>query len=73
MFGVLVRYLLINAAGILVSCAILFLFPRESGFTVTTPNSTHYFGGGVYLSAIVMCLVDLAIGIGIAWSLLHPR
>jgi hypothetical protein len=53
--------------------ALLLFYPKESGFTITTANATHYIGGGTFLSALLMCLLDFAIGAYLAWSLLHPR
>jgi len=73
MARLLVRCLVVNAAGVIVCTAMLLLFPRGSGFTITTPTSTHYIQSGVFLSAVLMCLVDLAIAISVAWSLLHLR
>jgi hypothetical protein len=68
----LVRCLLINAAGILASGAILLLSPSQSGFTLTTAKATHYIGGGVLPAVLLMGLLDLGIAISLAWSLLHP-
>jgi hypothetical protein len=48
-------------------------YPKASGFTITTPSSTHFLSGGVFLSTALLCLLDLAIGIYLAWSLLNPR
>jgi len=69
----LVHCLLVNAAGILVSGSILLFYPKGSGFTITAWSVTHYIEGGVFLSAVLMCLLDLAVGIYLALLLLHPR
>lgn len=72
MSRLLVRCLLINAAGILASAAILLLPRSSSGFTLTTAKATHYIGGGVFPAVLLMCLLDLGIAISLAWSLFHP-
>lgn len=73
MLRLLIRCLVINAGGILISGAILYLFRKESGFTITTPNATHYIGGGVLPAVVLMCLLDLVVAACLAWSLLHPH
>ena len=65
--------LLLNLAVILVGGALLKWDPPQQGFTLTTSHGTHYFSGGIVLSAVLLCLLDSAIGIYLAWSLLHPR
>ena len=42
--------------------ATVFLSP-QSGFTITTARTTHYMGGGILPSALLMCVLDFAIGI----------
>jgi hypothetical protein len=69
----LVCCLLLNLAVILASGALLQWFPSQQGFTVTTPHATHFISGDIFLSAALLCLVDSALGIYLAWSLLHPR
>lgn len=60
--------------GCIAGCGALLLFyPRNSGFTVTTSRSTHYLEGGVFLSGTLLCLLDLGIGVYLAWSLLRIR
>jgi hypothetical protein len=43
------------------------------GFMVTTRHATHFISGDIFLSAALLCLVDSALGIYLAWWLLHPR
>jgi hypothetical protein len=69
----LVCCLLINLSVILASGALLKWFPSQRGFTVTTPQATHFISGDIFLSAALLCLVDSTLGIYLAWSLLHPR
>jgi hypothetical protein len=65
--------LCLNLAVILASGALLKWYPSEDGFTLTTSHATHYFSGGAILSALLLCLFDSAIGIYLAWTILHPR
>ena len=58
---------------ILASAALLQWFPSQQGFTVTTPHATHFISGDIFLSAALLCLVDSALGIYLAWLLLRPR
>jgi len=60
-----------NLACILVCGALLWLYPRNSGFTITTSQRTHYFGGGPLLGALVLCLSDVAIAVFLAWTWLR--
>lgn len=69
----LVRCLLLNLIVILASGALLKWYPSQQGFTVTTSHTTHYISGSIFLSAVLLCFLDGAIGIYLAWSLLHPR
>jgi hypothetical protein len=69
----LVRCLLFNLAVIVASGALLKWYPVASGFTVTTSQATHYISGNIFLSAVLLCLLDSAIGIYLAWTLFHPR
>ncbi|MGA8090596.1 MAG: hypothetical protein WCA10_25195 [Terracidiphilus sp.] len=69
----LVRCLLLNLIVILASGALLKWYPIQQGFTVTTSQTTHYIGGNIFLSGVFLCLLDSAIGVYLAWSLLHPR
>jgi hypothetical protein len=36
-------------------------------------ETTHYFPGGVLPSALLLCLLDIAIAFYLAWSLWHVR
>jgi hypothetical protein len=65
--------LLLNLAVILVCGALLKWYPSQQGFTLTTSRATHYFSGGVLPSALLLCLLDTAIAIYLAWSLWHVR
>jgi hypothetical protein len=69
----IVRCLLLNLIVILASGALLKWYPSQQGFTVTTSQTTHYLSGDIYLSGVLLCLLDSAIGIYLAWSLLHPH
>jgi len=69
----LISCLLINLAAILACGALLKWFPSQQGFTVTTPHTMHFINGDIFLSAALLCIVDSALGIYLAWSLLHPR
>ena len=69
----LVRCLLLNLMVILASGALLKWYPIQQGFTVTTSHTTHYISGNIFLSGVLLCVLDTSIGIYLAWSLLHPR
>lgn len=69
----LMRCLLLNLVVIGASGALFKWFPTQLGFTVTTARATHYVGGNIVLSGILLCLMDSAITIYLAWSLLNPR
>ena len=69
----LIRCLLLNLIIILASGALLKWYPTDQGLTVTTPQATHYISNNIFLSALLLCLLDTAIGIYLAWSLLHLR
>jgi hypothetical protein len=69
----LVCCLLLNLAVIMASGALLKWFRSQPGFTVTTPHATHFIGWDVFLSAALLCFVDGALGIYLAWSLFHLR
>jgi hypothetical protein len=62
-----------NLACIATCGAFLLFYPKNSGFTITTPTSTHNLPGGEFPSAALLCLLDLGIGVYLAWSLLHMR
>lgn len=70
---VIMRCLLANIIGTAVCGALLFFCPRQSGFTISTSRTTHYLGGGILPSALLMCVLDFAIGIYLAWTILHPH
>jgi hypothetical protein len=70
---VLVGCLVANMACAVVCGALLLFYPKNSGFTITTATSTHYFPGGVLLSAALLCFLDLTIGVYLAWWLLNLR
>jgi hypothetical protein len=65
--------LIANLACLTVCGALFWLHPKNSGFTITTHQTTHYIAGGEFLGAVILCLCDLAIGIYLAWSFLHLR
>lgn len=69
----LIGCLLANLVCIAACGALVLFYPKNSGFTLTTPTSTHYLSGGIFLSAALLCLADLTIAIYLAWSLSHPR
>jgi hypothetical protein len=69
----LIGCILANLAGIGTCGALLLFYPKSSGFTITTSTSTHYLPGGELLSAALLCLLNLTIGIYLVWSLLHMR
>ena len=72
----LIGCLLANLACVAACGALLMFYPNDSGFTITTSKSTHYFAGGEVLSAALLCLLDLTIGVYVGWScwsLLHRR
>ena len=69
----LIGCILANLACIAACAGLMAFYPKASGFTITTPSSTHFLSGGVFLSTALLCLLDLAIGIYLAWSLLNPR
>lgn len=69
----LVYCLLLNLAVILACGALLRWFPSRLGFTVTTPNATYFFNGDIFLSAALLCVVDSALGVYLAWTLAHPH
>ena len=69
----LIGCMLANLASIAACGALLLFYPKDSGFTVTTSTSTYYLPGGEFLSAALLCILDLTIGVYLAWSLLHMR
>ena len=69
----LIGCILANLVGIGACGALLLFYPKSSGFTITTPTSTHYLAGGELLSAALFCLLNLTIGIYLIWALLHMR
>jgi hypothetical protein len=69
----LVYCLLLNLAVILASGALLKWFPSRLGFTVTTPQSTYFFDGNIFMGAAFLCVADIVLGVYLAWSLLHSR
>ena len=70
---VLVGCLVANMDCAVVCGALLRFYPKNSGFTITTAISAHYFPGGVLLSAALLCFLDLTIGVYLAWWLLNLR
>ncbi len=73
MTRVLIGCIFANLICIAVCGALLAFFPKSSGFTITTSTATHYLSGGVFLSTALLCLLDLAISLFLAWSLLRLR
>jgi uncharacterized membrane protein YdcZ (DUF606 family) len=72
----LIGCLAINLVGLVACGALLLYCPKDSGFTITTSKSTYYFAGGELLGAALLCLLDLTIGVYLAWSFwsfLHRR
>lgn len=69
----LVRCLILNLAVLLASGALLLWYPKESGFTLTTKTTTHFFGGGEFLGVILLCFCDLALAAYLGWNFWHPR
>jgi len=65
--------LVLNLAAIVVCGALLKWNSPQQGFTLTTSHETHYFSGGVIPSATLLCLLDGALSIYLAWTILHPR
>ena len=59
----LVGCILANTACIALCGALLMFYPKDSGFTVTTPTSTHYLAGGELLAGALLCAVNFAIGV----------
>jgi hypothetical protein len=68
----LIRCLILNLAVLLAIGALLLWYPKESGFTLTTGGTTHFFDGGEFLGVILMCLCDLALGVYLGWRFWHP-
>jgi len=73
MVRMLISCLLLNLACVGACAALLLFYPRNSGFTTSDPRSTHYLAGGEILSAALLSIVDVAIGVYLAWSLLYTR
>jgi len=73
MARILSSCLIANLFCLSVCSALLWLYPKNSGFTITTRQTTHYITGGEFLGAAILCLFDLVIGIYLAWSFLHLR
>ena len=69
----LIGCILANLACIAACGALLLFYPKNSGFTISTSTSTHYLPGGEFLSAALLCVLDLTIGVYLAWSLSHVR
>ena len=70
---VLVGCLVANMVCAVICGAVLRFYPKNSGFTITSATITHYFPGGVLVSAALLCFLDLAIAVFLAWSLLNLR
>ena len=69
----LIGCILANLACIAACGALLLFYPKNSGFTITTSTSTRYLPGGEFLSVALLCVLDLMIGVYLAWSLSHMR
>jgi hypothetical protein len=68
---VLVGCLVANMACAVICGALLRFYPKNSGFTITSAT-THYFPGGVLLSAALLCFLDLTISVHLAWLIVEP-
>ena len=73
MSRILIGCMLANLACTGACAALLLLYPKNSGFTITISRGTHYIAGGQLLSAALLSFVDVAIGVYVAWSLTHMR
>jgi len=69
----LIGCILANLACIAACGALLLFYPKNSGFTITTSTTTHYLSGGEFLSAALLCILDLTIAVYIVWSYSHMR
>lgn len=69
MRDILVRCLGLNLICIAVSVGLLFIYPRQQGFTVTTLNGTRFIQGGVFLGLVVTSISDVAIGLYVCYCL----
>ena len=69
----LIGCIVANLACIAACGALLLFYPKNSGFTITTSTTTHYLSDGEFLSAALLSILDLAIGVYIVWSLSHMR
>ena len=69
----LIGCIVADAVGVALCGALLIFYPKSSGFTLTTPSSTHCVPGGELICGVLLCVANLVIGIYLAWSLTHWR
>lgn len=69
----LIQCVIVNLTALLLSGALLRWYPKQSGFTITTPAQTSYIPGGVFLGSALVCVCDLAIGVFLAWRIWRPQ
>ena len=65
--------LIANVVVLFASGALLMWYPKDSGFTVTTAEETHYMQGGVFLGVALICIFYVAIAAYLAWRTWRPR
>lgn len=68
MRSVVVRGLILNLLCVVLSGGLLFLYPRNEGFTITTPSATRFVQGGVLLAGLLMGVSDILIGAFICYG-----
>jgi hypothetical protein len=69
----LMRCLILNLVAVLASGALVWWYPKDNGFSLSRAAQTSYIPGGVFLGSVLVCLVDLAIGVAVGWRISHPH
>jgi hypothetical protein len=69
----LIQCLILNLATVLVSGALVWWYPKQSGFTIAAAAQTSYIPGGVFLGSALVCICDLAVGVSLGWRIWHPH
>jgi hypothetical protein len=65
----LIWCIVVNILGALLSIGVLYLYPKDSGFTFTSGATTHFVQGGTLLAALLMICVSIVISAYLAFRL----
>jgi hypothetical protein len=69
MRGIVINCIAVNLLAALIVAGVLVLFPRQSGFTVTTKAATHFIQGGPFLGSLILITTNTVIAFCLAFSL----